>query len=199
MKKSILIVVMLGFRFLPSTAYSADKAPEWQLNHYLRSYTNQQGETDPKLAVSAMCSFYKRERESSDSPYTSSWVVLDIISKYQMPGCDVVPSLLERGNSCLHVSDKTLKWIVDYLVTEKTMPSILAKRQTASWWGSVTGWAADHIPAVAADAKQSQLEALRAEIVKEYKAYRAAAPQSNRYKKDDGDDELLPLLPTSGQ
>lgn len=117
--------------------YIEDLASQSLLTSWVRSYVDHlQSGLDPRPPVKSMENSYLREKKASTSLLTPSWVALDIILKYQMPGYDVVPSLPQKKDLWLDVSDDSLEWIVRQLVTPKIMPSILARRPATSLWGS---------------------------------------------------------------
>lgn len=184
MKNIVAVVMLVSAGFLLGADDIEVKTHD--TTHYLDRYTtNLKNPEFNRLCVGCLCAVYKREER------IPAWLALDVIKKYKLPGCNVVPALPSRDSLTWKISNDGVERVLRHLVTEETMPFILAERSISTWC-SLAGWAAAHMPSIASTARQSQLDALRSEIMKEYKS--CATHKSDKYKETDGDDSFLPLL-----
>lgn len=163
-------------------------------SYFIERYSRAMIKTDfdaCRMSIRCINEIYSEERKILGTPFTWGWIALDLIRKYQLPGHEVAQKTSKEHPYNLNISDDHLRRTIDYLVTERTMPLFRSKREESTW-SAFTGLIAACMPQYTEAAKKSQLETLREEIVREYQAYRTAAPTSSKYKKDDDFEPLLP-------
>lgn len=189
MKKAFILSLLISWNTLIADD-DLQRQDTCDTTHYISTYTFNLHDTKfNRLCVQCFGCMHERGEEIS-----ATWLTLDMIKRYQLPGHSFAIQLPDRDSLPTNLDRKVIEKVLSYLVTQKTMGLIMLKRNPPAWSARAAAWVADHIFS-AADAKQSQLDTLRADLLQEYLSAQKGPAKAAKYKKADDEDIFDTLLP----